>query len=392
MQTSFGARVVLLALLVGVSRVGFAAAEVGVTKPAPLWRRCLDVFRAPAFSPLSSPEGTAQVARVNLSKVETYYPAPPDEIHSFFDDAAVSVRAQLNFHDVERLVPLPSEAQAIVALNLRYGRIASALDMATPQRQIDTVIYPSSGHDAGAAFALFDRARVVIGIDDHPFVGDFYEAVSPVLKSEDDRYRGYTVFREVGTGPSQEVAPATLGFLKVMNPSVRILRVFAFQDENNQVHGQIDFDFGAGTLRRTYIHIQGRISDGASAADSWTRLWWGRKILSDGFRFQGLLIKAAMRLFGGFDSLPGDEVRFLKKLGDAGGVLIDGDADFARVYDYSYPAQKIETPKVHKIGYSTRDVYLLGPWAKPGSYVEIERGSLEPSRHNADMADHGSIR
>jgi hypothetical protein len=369
MQKSWLVKTALIFVIVfsfaNISHAGFVEACVRT-----LTRTPPPVVKVPAFDTLKNP------------------------YNHFFDDPKITEKVVLDYDEpaAGRTYNIFDE-QTIRELNERYASVANEISLTQRNVEIETVIYPTSGHDAAAAFALFTNARVIIGIDAHPFVSNFDDVVTPLTKFNSIRGRSWTHYTEVGDSTDarededRQVVRATIGLLKALNPKTRILKVFAFRDSDDKTHGQIDFDTGDGSSPKTYIHIQGAFTDDLRGETHWEHGWWGQKLLSS-TKYEALLIKASMRLFGGNGATPGRETELVSKLGRDGGVLLDGDFDFDTFYDGAYPAQKVKFTgwPVYRIGYEKNDLYLLGPWAS-APYVpnfrpaRIQRRAVDSDRH-----------
>ncbi len=124
---------------------------------------------------------------------------------------------------------------------------------------VDTVFYPMAGFDAFTPMTLFPETKRIVALDDHsflsesnknltwnasPFFGKFYESAANV-----DR--------------TPQLSAAIVGALLGADPKIRILSVIEFKTKGlgreTASNGWIQYDTGEGTLKREYIHIQGRV-------------------------------------------------------------------------------------------------------------------------------------
>lgn len=213
--------------------------------------------------------------------------------------------------DVDRRSISELQTHANVSVSNQAARDIAKILKQRNDDQVETVVYPSAGYDAGTAFTIFANARTVIGIDQHPFIerGTFLVRAEIPPDIGDMFTQGFEVSRQ---SDEAGMAPAILGSLAANLPGFRLRRLMTVSQNNGQ-HGWIEFDLGEGTPTRKYIHIDHTIPLTPPISE------WAPKL-----EYQGLLIKGAMTIFNPVDP-KGGGVFLLDYLARNGGVAVDAD-------------------------------------------------------------------
>lgn len=119
---------------------------------------------------------------------------------------------------------------------------------------VKTVFYPAAGSDGVLGFKLFEDARLVIGLDDHPFYLSDQRIISTDIKVLQEQSYGWEFANEIGE--SRTLAESFFNKLYMRFPEARVLNVLV--SKNRRLEGMnaiIDFDLGEGTEIRRYIHV-----------------------------------------------------------------------------------------------------------------------------------------
>lgn len=236
----------------------------------------------------------------------------------------------------------------------RFLHTLSALEAAMCDRlgllrgHVKTAFYPLSGVDGGIV-QLFPEARLLIGIDDHPFLqipadGEtilIHRSPVEAFRRTEEISRDQTAF---GIFAGQRV----IGAMASSVPNFRLLEVTVFVTEENVsisekdrlVHGLIDFDSGPGTPLRRYLHVNAKLVRGLNYKTS----WWFRGL--DRWVPDAVIIKGAQGLFypSGNESRDAHPLRrdILKWLRWSRGYLIEGDNRASMPPVYSYGVDDLE--------------------------------------------------
>lgn len=233
------------------------------------------------------------------------------------------------------------------------------------ESEVDTVLYMASGFDGSSPFLVFDSARTVFAVDQHPFVKD--PSLPIRLRIPDDGNRGYTLVSTVND-QAQSLASVILWRLSHSIQNFRLIRVAAFTDPTTTTtmgrlaqHGLIEFDSGPGTQVRQYIHID---ADIGSEYRPGHQPWWLGRILRHGI--DGLLVKGAMSVYANasrtdIESPSRDVTRHLIK---NGGILVDGDTTPTWPWELSpasYPNVRVSHTQIENFGYSVVKIVDLKP-------------------------------
>ncbi len=235
-------------------------------------------------------------------------------------------------------------------------------------RKIDTVLYMASGFDAGSPFLVFENARTVFAVDQHPFVKD--PALPIRLRIPDNDHDGYALISTVND-QAQSLASTILWRLSQSISNFRLIRVAAFTDPTATTigrpaqHGLIEFDSGPGTQVRQYIHIDANIGSEYLPGQ---QPWWLARILRHGI--DGLLVKGAMSVYANASKTdvasPAREVtRYLMK---NGGIIVDGDTTPAWPWNTApalHPQVSVSHTPIQQFGYSSVDVITIHPAIQP---------------------------
>lgn len=133
-------------------------------------------------------------------------------------------------------------------------------------RQVRSVFYPAAGFDAGTAFRVFPDADLVIGVDKHPFADwnsgkttEFQQVRSKMWQVEVDA--GWHFVGDVqALGHLSDAIVQSIRKLDSGKRLVRIRRVLAIEGSDTvesrpAIHGIVEFDHGAGTPLRRYVHV-----------------------------------------------------------------------------------------------------------------------------------------
>lgn len=230
-------------------------------------------------------------------------------------------------------------------------------------RKIDTVLYMASGFDGGSPFLVFENARTVFAVDQHPFVKD--PSLPIRLRIPDDGDRGYTLITTVND-QAQSLASTILWRLSQSIQNFRPIRVMAFTDPTAAgtgrpaQHGLIEFDSGPGTPVRQYIHIDANIG---SEYHPGQQPWWLARVLRHGI--DGLLVKGAMSVYANASktdvaSPARDVTRYLMK---NGGIIVDGDSTPTWPWNTAKlsPQVTVSRTGIYQFGYSSVDVIAIQP-------------------------------
>lgn len=252
-----------------------------------------------------------------------------------------------------------------LASTIKTARLVQNEVSKFPQsRKVDTVLYMASGFDGGSPFLVFENARTVFAVDQHPFVKD--PSLPIRLRIPDDGDRGYTLITTVND-QAQSLASTILWRLSQSIPNFRPIRVVAFTDPTPTTvgrpaqHGLIEFDSGPGTQVRQYIHIDANIGSEYLPGQ---QPWWLGRILRHGI--DGLLVKGAMSVYANASKTdvasPAQVVtRYLLK---NGGIVVDGDTTPTwpwKIAPASYPKVTVSHTGIYQFGYSSVDIIAIQP-------------------------------
>jgi len=172
--------------------------------------------------------------------------------------------------------------------------------------QVESVIYPAAGFDSGYPFLMAPKAKVVIALDDNPFITQKNFKLETSLKPvQPYGYASYMHFSAIVSLPG--LANQIVANIKGLDKNIRIRSVEAFmiqgeskymeaQDEHIPIHGLVKFDRGDGTPEQIYIHVNRFFSSlEPSTVTILQSSWWSGMISS---RRMALLYKGAAGITG----------------------------------------------------------------------------------------------
>lgn len=175
-----------------------------------------------------------------------------------------------------------------------------------------TVLYPAAGFDAATPFLVFPEATTVIGLDWHPFVGQYRDSAVARLPKERTHY---ALYHEVDELFTPGVAGAIVARLRGQIPGFHLrhvgyfeeARAFAWTSEtkfliedffgdrpapSTSLNGWVEFDTGPGTTVRRYIHVQRLLGETAPSIEE--DPWLARVLAGN---YQALFLRAGMHIF-----------------------------------------------------------------------------------------------
>jgi hypothetical protein len=157
-----------------------------------------------------------------------------------------------------------------------FTHIASARDGVEPQ--FDTVVYPAAGFDSAFPVRFFPNSRLLIAIDNQPFIGRYQFTANSALGLRLG-LRPVPAWGEAWVPESmvmdeKAVASQVLANLRDALPEVHILRIIAFKSRLAplHVHGLILFNQGPGTSVRSYLHVHSPQWSNAEMQPWWIEL------------------------------------------------------------------------------------------------------------------------
>jgi hypothetical protein len=233
-------------------------------------------------------------------------------------------------------------------LKIPAQELAGNISKITPQPTLETILYPSSGFDAGNAFTIFPEAKTIIGIDNHPFlIGN--RSIIRAKVALDANY-SYTHVGAVHTlTENLGAAPFIVGELASSLSSFRLLTIQEYKQKAEISHGVIEFDRGPGTPIQRYIHVNGELPYLDDPIPTWMT-----SITEGGY--QALLAKGSETIF---DHDSGGDL-LLVHLAQNGGLFVDTDGIFLsqRWIDQNTAFSKTSVPS-SKLGYNRSTSLIL---------------------------------
>lgn len=151
--------------------------------------------------------------------------------------------------------------------------------------RIETVFYPMTGLDGAMPFSMFPDAKLVIGLDEHPFLPDHHPLIQNPNQSQmlfnrahGQNYTYTTSLDNVPTGTTVlETLVATIPGFRLREVAISHDHYLGFiGDKIPLTHGLIAFDTGPGTPVRRYVHLHQSI--GEFEKQEFVGRWW-RKYL-----------------------------------------------------------------------------------------------------------------
>lgn len=241
---------------------------------------------------------------------------------------------KINVSDFKKQMNNPSYIKDFVRYKDKTARVRQFISENYNGPEVKTVLYPASGYDGAMPFKLFEKAEIVIGVDNHPFIGDLNREFNVDYGSSGNGWGGYTVVADIDRLGS--TAETIIGQLMFFFPAVRLRRVLSFQApgyEKHESNGIIEFDTGPGTFIRKYIHIQSSLP-----AEKYSKELsdWIKKVFA--LNFNAVVFKASMSTFfetsegyGEWEGnyLSSDFLSIINHLSEKGGLLLNGDGKFS---------------------------------------------------------------
>lgn len=192
--------------------------------------------------------------------------------------------------------------------------------------RIESVIYPAAGFDSGYPFMIAPNAKVVVGLDDNPFITlKNFKLKNKVKPAQPFGYSTYMHFSLIENLPG--LSHQIVANIKGLGNNVRIRSVEAFmvqgeskfmesQTEHIPIHGLVRFDRGEGTPEQIYVHVNRFFSSlEETSLPLLKNSWWMGMISS---RRLGLFYKGA----GGITEEPTIDVLEQLFIGIPGSVYV----------------------------------------------------------------------